>query len=176
MFFIYILCAAVVLGFLLYRRLQRGAYLLGGVMEAAPQVRAAAKRLGFHAQPNVHSIVSIHTADLCVAAMASAFAQMDDHGAPVDEVLTASLQKRLQADPQAAADMTVLGGWLVEQGGGVTPAFERLTNRLKQLDHGPYFDKLMRVMGDVTAAGTKGMPSARQADAMGALARIFRTA
>jgi hypothetical protein len=28
----------------------------------------------------------------------------------------------------------------------------------------------------VAAAGTKGMPSPRQADAMGALARIFRTA
>jgi len=108
--------------------------------------------------------------------MAAAFALMDDNTAPGDAILAAALQKHLHVGADLTVDMITLAKWLVEQGGGPTPAFERLTKRLKQLDHGTSFDKLMRVLGDVAAAGTKGMPSPRQADAMGALARIFRTA
>jgi hypothetical protein len=79
-------------------------------------------------------------------------------------------------EPAEGADLAALGGWLVAQSGGPTPAFQQLTKRLKQLAHGAEFDKLMRLLGDVTAAGTKGMPSPAQADALGALARVFRTA
>lgn len=171
---IFLLCAAVVAGYLVWRRLQRGAYLVTRVIAAPPAVRAAAKRLEFRAQPNVHTIVSLHSPELCVSAMACAFAQMDPTADTPD--LTVPLQNRLGLSEQDAADMNVFAPWVVEQGGGPTPAFERLTKRLKQLDHGTDFDKLMRVLGDVTATGTKGMPSAAQADAMGALARIFRTA
>ncbi|MEH6644145.1 hypothetical protein [Sulfitobacter sp.] len=173
---ILILGGLIAVGFLTYRRFQRGAYLAGDMSVAPAPVRAAAKRLGFHAQPNVHSIVSVPTAELCVAAMAVAFAQMDDKVTPDEDVIITSLKKHLQLEQQEAQDMALMGPWLVEQGGGPTPAFERLTKRLKQLDHGPVFSKMMNVIGDVKAAGTKGMASARQADAMGTLARIFRTA
>lgn len=171
-----LMTATLPAGFLLMRRLQRGAHLLGGLMAAPAPVRAAAKRLCFCSQPNVHSIVSIHSADLCVAAMACAFTQMDNNATPAAYVLTAFLQKRLGLSAGEARDRTTVGAWRVPQGGGPTPAFERLTTRLKQLDHRPHFDRLMRVTGDVSAAGSKGMPGARQADAMGALVRIFRTA
>ncbi|WP_299023848.1 hypothetical protein [uncultured Sulfitobacter sp.] len=173
---ILLLAATALAGFLLYRRLQRGAYLIGGMIEAPAPVRAAAKRVGFHAQPNVHSIVSIHTPELCLAAMAVAFARMDEHTEHPHATLQQSMRKHLGLDDQRVADYCALAPWLVDQGGGPTPAFERLTKRLKQLDHGPYFGKMMSVLGDITAQGTKGMPSAAQADAMGALARIFRTA
>lgn len=176
MLYIFILCALIVIGFVLYRRFQRGAYFAGGKIAAPAPVRAAAKRLGFDARPDVHSIVSIPTPELCVAAMASAFAQMDDTTPPDAAVIETSLRKHLQLDAQQAQDMALMAPWLVDQGGGPTPAFERLTKRLKQLDHGPYFGKMMNVIGDVKANGTKGMASPRQADAMGMLARIFRTA
>jgi len=168
--------ALIVAALLLYRRFQRGAHLIGGVMDAPAPVRAAAKRVGFTAQPNVHSIVSIHSPELCVATMALAFAKMDTNAPADTEVIRQSLQKHLQLDTQKTDDYCVLAPWLVDQGGGPTPAFAHLTKRLKQLDHGPYFGKMMSVLGDVTASGTKGMPSAPQADAMGTLARIFRTA
>ncbi len=111
-----------------------------------------------------------------MTAMAIAFAHMDASRQVDDDLLIASLQKRLAVSPSEAADMATLGKWLVAQGGGATPAFQHLTKRLKQLDHGPDFDRLMRVLGDITAAGTRGMPSAPQANALGALARVFRTA
>lgn len=171
-----LLLAAVAIGAFLYRRAQRGQSESAVVLAAPTAVRAAAKRLGYHAQSNVHSTASVHTSELCVAAMAAAFARMDKSQQLPDEVLIPSLQRRLQVDASEAADMATLAPWLVAQEGGAAPAFQRLTKRLKQLDHGPDFDKLMRVLGDVTAAGSKGMPSAAQADAMGALARIFRTA
>lgn len=170
-----LICALGVLGFYAYRRLQRGAYLFGGTMDAPAAVRSAAKRLDYRVQPDVHATLCIHTPEICVAAMATAFAQMDPETLP-EGLLIRALEKRLTVTPEQAADMATLGAWVVTQAGGPTPAFQRLTKRLKQLDHGPDFDKLMRVLGDVTAAGTKGMPSAPQADALGALARIFRTA
>lgn len=173
---IVLLCAAVVVGFFVMRRMQRGAYVAHGMISAPPQIRAAAQRLGFRAEPNTHSIVSLHSGELCICAMATAFAQMDEHTKTTEALLVRSCEKHLGIDTSTALDAVLVAPWLVEQGGGPTPAFERLTKRLKQLDHGTYFDKLMRVLGDVTAAGTKGMPSAAQADAMGALARIFRTA
>lgn len=176
MLVIVLLLAAIAIGAYVYRRLQRGAFITVGVIAAPAPVRAAAKRLGYRAQPNVHSVNSIHTPELCVSAMAAAFARMDKSSKLPDDVFIASLQKRLQVTKAEATDMATVTPWLVAQADGATPAFQRLTKRLKQLDHGPDFDKLMRVLGDVTAAGTKGMPSAAQADALGALARIFRTA
>ena len=176
MFEIILLLVAIAAAAYAYRRMQRGAFITVGVIAAPTPIRAAAKRLGYRAQPNVHSTASIHTPELCVTAMAAAFARMDKTRKLPDDVLIASLERRLQVNTEEATDMAILAPWLVAQAGGATPAFQRLTKRLKQLDHGPDFDKLMRVLGDVTAAGTKGMPSAAQADAMGALARIFRTA
>jgi hypothetical protein len=171
-----LLLGAIAVAAYVYRRVQRGAYIAAGTMAAPAPVRAAAKRLHYSAQPNVHSTASIHTPELCVAAMAAAYACMDKTAKLPDEALIACLQNRLQISEGEARDMVILAPWLVAQEGGASPAFQRLTERLKQLDHGPDFDKLMRVLGDVSAAGTKGMPSAQQADAMGALARIFRTA
>lgn len=171
-----LLGAALIAAYAVYRHFQRGAYIAGGYMDAPARVRAAARRVGFQAQPNVHSIVSLHSPELCVTAMALAFAQMDDKMAPCNETLASALQKHLQVSDDQIEDFCTFCPWLITQGGGPTPAFERLTKRLKQLDHGPYFGKMMSVLGDVAASGTKGMPSARQADAMGALARIFRTA
>ncbi|KEJ89651.1 hypothetical protein [Sulfitobacter donghicola] len=176
MIYILVICGALGAAYFLFRHFQRGAYVIGSYMEAPAEVRAAAKRVGFKAQPNVHSITSLHSPELCVAAMAFAFAQMDDNQEPCEETLAKAVSKHLQVDPLQIDDFCTLAPWLVDQGGGPTPAFDRLTKRLKQLDHGPYFGKMMNVLGDMTAAGTKGMPSARQADAMGALARIFRTA
>lgn len=173
---IVLLFAALATGAYVYRRVQRGAFITVGVIAAPAPIRAAARRLGYRAQPNVHSVNSIHTPEICVAAMAAAFARMDKDSKLPDDVFATSLQKRLHVSTAEAGDMTILAPWLVAQGDGATPAFQRLTKRLKQLDHGPDFDKLMRVLGDVTAAGTKGMPSAAQSDALGALARIFRTA
>lgn len=144
--------------------------------DTAPPLRAAAKRLDFRLDPRTDAVARISTTELCVATMASAFAQMDDHAACGADCIIASLQKHLHVDATTARDMLTVAPWIIAGSGDPTQAFERLTKRLKQMDHGPQFNKLMAVLGDVTAAGSKGMPSARQADAMGALARIFRTA
>jgi hypothetical protein len=158
------------LAFLIHRR------RLTGADPAAATLRAAAKRLGYGMQPDADPVAAIHTPALCICAMASAFARMDAGGLRADDLLVASLQKRLAVGAPEAADLVLLGDWIVAQRGGATPAFQHLTTRLKHIGHGPDFDRLMRVLGDVSAAGTRGMPSAPQADALGALARVFRTA
>jgi hypothetical protein len=173
---ILVLSAAAVAAYLLWRRLQRSGHLASGVSEAPAPVRAAARRLSFRAQPDMPPIQSIQSPEICVAAMAVAFARMDGTAPPDDAVLGAALHRRLRVAADKIDDTLVLAHWLVDQGDGPAPAFERLTQRLRQLDHGPWFGKLMEVLGDVTAAGTRGMPAPRQADALGTLARIFRTA
>lgn len=170
-----ILLAAAFVGYLLYSRSTGGPAGIASTI-SDPDIRAAAKRLEFAPVTARDPIACLHSSALCITAMATAFAAMDANSQADAAMRSASFEKRLGMNAEQARDATVLAPWLVTQGGGPTPAFERLTKRLKQLDHGPCFDKLMRVLGDVTAAGTKGMPSAAQADAMGALARIFRTA
>ncbi|RKE95727.1 hypothetical protein [Sulfitobacter guttiformis] len=159
-----------------YRRFGRSSLGGGGGMTAPAPVRAAARRLGYRVQPNGHITQSIHTPELCIAALATAFSQMDKREHLPEGVIAASLEKRLNVEAREAGDLAMLGTWLVTQSGGASPAFQLLAKRLKQLDHGPDFDKLMRVLGHITAAGSKGMASAPQADALGALASIFRTA
>ncbi|MEQ6248396.1 hypothetical protein ABMC89_05850 [Sulfitobacter sp. HNIBRBA3233] len=176
MLYIIILAGVLFTGLLILRKLQRGPYIAGGLMDAPAPVRKAAKRAGLHAKPNTEIIASIASSEICIAALGQAFAQMDNAGAVQDTALQTALKKHLKLDASAAQDLTVLAPWIVAQGGGPTPAFDALTRRLKRLDHGTAFDKLMRVLGDISAAGQRGMPSARQSDAMGALARVFRTA
>jgi hypothetical protein len=139
-------------------------------------VRKSARRLEYVPKADAHPVNCINTPELCVTAMAFAFAWMDPRGALADATLIAIVTKRLNISPTEAMDMVTVAAWLMSMEGGVQPCFQRLTRRLKQLDHGPDFDRLMRVLGDVTAAGTKGMPSPAQSDALGALASVFRTA
>ncbi|QUJ75090.1 hypothetical protein KDD17_08550 [Sulfitobacter albidus] len=171
---ILLLAGLLVTGFFAWRYIQRGPFIADDLMDAPREVRAAAKRQGVQAQPNVYLIDSLSSADVCVAALAACFARMDDAAPVADATLHRALAKHLRCDAATADDLVTLGPWVAAQGG--ERAFERLTQRLKRLDHGPYFDRLMSVLGNVAAAGSKGMPSARQADALGSLARIFRTA
>lgn len=170
-----ILLAAAVVGFLLYSRSTGGPTRSASTI-ADPDIRAAAKRLEYAPATGRDPIACLHCPRLCTAAMATAFAAMDANSMADASLRAATFEKRLGLSADQARAAAILAPWIVAQGGGPTPAFAQLTTRLKQLDHGPSFDKLMRVLGDITAAGSKGMPSAAQADAMGALARIFRTA
>lgn len=168
-----ILAGLAVLAALLYHRSTRSFTDDSG---ARPALSLAARRAGMPLAPPQTAIARIPTPALCACAMATAFAQMDARGPIPAQKLLAAARRRLSLDAQTAEDHLTLAFWLVEQGGGPTPAFAALTTRLKQLDHGPQFDQLMALLGDITAAGSKGMPSPAQADAMGALARVFRTA
>jgi len=84
-----------------------------------------------------------------------------------------ALRKHLQLDAENAQEIAVLGRWLVEESGGPTQGFERLARKLRKLDAGDSFDRLMAVLSDIADAAD-GPPSARQSDALADLARIFR--
>jgi hypothetical protein len=170
------LCAAALAGLVIYRRLWPGGLGAAPILAAPPPVRAAAKRLDIVAQPGTDPTDSLPCANICIAAMAVAFARMDDESFPCEGTIGTPLRRHLHTDAAQAHDIWTMPPWLVDEGGTPTQAFERLSKRLKRLDHGPYFGRMMGVLGDVTTAGTRGMPTAPQVDAMGALARIFRTA
>ncbi len=71
--------------------------------------------------------------------------------------LTAFFVRQRDARISHGVIIQTLAPWLASQGDGPSPAFERLT---KQLDHGPYFAKLMRVLGGVATAGSKNILAA----------------
>lgn len=176
MLYILILAGLVITGFFVLRRQQHGPTVANDMADAPVGVRRAAKRQGLCAQPNTPITASLPTCEICIGALAYAYAQMDDNQTAEPPDLHAPLTKHLRIDAPTADDLATLGPWIVDRAGGPKAAFDALTVRLKQLDHGPYFGRLMSILGDVGAAGSGGMPSARQADALGALARIFRTA
>ncbi|UWR23645.1 hypothetical protein [Sulfitobacter sp. S190] len=143
--------------------------------DAPAEVQAAARQIGYRPKAASHPVDAIDDTALCVAAMATAFAQMDQTTEnATHERVALALGKHLKLGTENAQAHATVGGWLAGQCDSPTSAFDRLTKRLKRLDHGPWFDRLMHVLGDVGRA--KGMPSPQQADALGALARVFRTA
>lgn len=158
-----LLPAAVIVGVTLYRSSQEGARVPMGVIAAPAQVRTAAKRPGYAIRSDL-------------SAMAAAFARMDENHNLPDAPPSACLQMRLHTGAAQANAMTTLPPGLVAQSGEAAPAFQQLTKRLRQVDPGPGFDKRIGMLGDVTAPGSTEMPSAAQADKMGGLVRIFRTA
>jgi hypothetical protein len=166
----FVLRAAAFVGLYVYRRLQRGAGLALGSMAAPAPIRAAVKRSDWRAQPSGHACVSITRPVLCGSGRIKATARRNKHGERSNTVPTLSSQKTLHANEVRAPD---IAPWFLAQGGGATSAFQCLTIRLKQLDHGQHFDKFMRVLGTLTAPGTKGLPHSSKPDTLGALARIF---
>ncbi|AXI46036.1 hypothetical protein C1J03_08420 [Sulfitobacter sp. SK012] len=155
-------------------RVKRGAEMASGLMDAAQDVRGAARRFGFRRQGNQHPVEAVEDPNLAVAALATAFMQLDDlPTADARRALDVALRCHLNLDGDTAQEIEVLGHWLVEQCGGAAPAFSRLSKRLHKLDEGASFPTLIEILSEVTSAGSKGGPSTRQSEALTDLAHVF---
>ena len=168
------LAGLAVTAYIWLNRAKQSADVAGELVNAAIDVKNAARRFGFRRRANQHSVDGIDDPKLAIGGLAVAFLELDD--LPTAEARAKTdhaLRKHLDLDGETAQEVTVLGRWFVEECQGPVQAFPRLAKKLKALDGAASFQPLMAVLGDITAA-TGGTPSGRQSDALAQLARIFR--
>lgn len=172
--FLLALLGAIVTAYIWANRAKRGAEVAREAVDIARTVKNAPRRYGFTRRANQHPVEGIDDPDIAIGGLAVAFLELDDlPTAQTRARMDVALRKHLQLDAENAQEIAVLGRWLVEESGGPTQGFERLARKLRKLDAGDSFDRLMAVLSDIADAAD-GPPSARQSDALADLARIFR--
>ncbi len=167
------LAGIAITAYVWFNRVQRGAEVATDLLEAASDVKNAARRLGFRRRANQHAVEGIDDPNLAISGMAMAFLELDD--LPTADTRAAtdiSLRKHLNMDADTASEVAILGRWFVSECGSPDAAFTRLAKKLRKI-HGPAsFEPLMAILNDIATSGT-GTPSAKQSEALSDLARIF---
>ena len=143
----------------------------GDVAEMANDVRLAARRFGFRRKTNLHPVESIEDPRLAIAAIATAFIELDDlPTAEQRQRLTVQLRSKLRADADEAEEMEVLGRWFMTECGGPEAAVARISRKLYKLGGSEQTEPLM----DVLKGAVEGGLSDRQRDALEDITRALR--
>jgi hypothetical protein len=161
--------------YFLIMRARRGAEMASDLLDVADDIRAAARRFGFHKKYNQHPIESVDTPNLALGALATAFIELDDlPTAETRENLQNALQEHALMTRQESEEVMVLGRWLVFECTGAVSAVPRLAKKLRELDkEGAGFAQLMSVLQEVAAGQSQGL-SQRQKEALEELKTVFR--
>ncbi len=122
------------------------------LVDAANDVRLAARRFGFRRKANKHPADIIEDPNIAIAAIGDAFIELD--GFPTHEdkqALTISVAKTCGVSARDAADLVVLGRWIVGQCNGPLPAIDRLSRNLYRESKTLHFQKVMDVIKSTTS-------------------------
>lgn len=154
-------------------RLRMAKQALEEVSNVAGDVIAAARRMGFKRQTNVHPVESIEEPELAVAALGVAF--LDLASLPTAEqlaTLKTAICNDLAVDHIKADEMLIISRWLVNECKTPQQAFSRLLKRLSKLDKNG-FQPLLAVLTSMKDGSVTDL-NPRQRDALGEVASIFR--
>ena len=144
--------------------------VVGDVADMANDVRLAARRFGFNRKMNVHPVESIEDPRLAIAAIGSAFIELDDlPTAEQRKLLQVQIRSKLRASAEEAEEMEVLGRWFMTECGGAEPAVARLSRKLYKIGGADQMEPLM----DVLKASVTTL-SDRQRDALEDITRAMR--
>ncbi|WP_238367048.1 hypothetical protein [Mesobacterium pallidum] len=144
------------------------------LMEAANDVRLAARRFGFTRRSSQHPVEALDDHRLAIAALGEAFVELDDlPTAEQRRALAASLGRATGLTLADAEEMLILGRWLVGQCGGAVQAIPRIGRKLYKLRGAEGFQPLIDVVQATAQAGT-GQLSPSQKEALEDLRRAFR--
>lgn len=134
-------------------RAQNARDVVGDVADMANHVRLAARWFGFSRKMNVHPVESIEDPRLAIAAIGSAFIELDD--LPTVEQrqhLAVQLRSKLRADAAEAEEMEVLGRGFMSECGGA----KRLSRNLYPRGGTEQMEPLMDIFkGSVTSRSDK---------------------
>lgn len=167
------LISAAAVAYFWMNRARNAADLAGDLVNAANDVRLAARRFGFKRRANIHPVEAIEDADVAVGALAVAFLELDDlPTADQRTVLEDSLAKTLALPTKDASELAVLGHWFVTECGTPSQAVARISRKLYKLNGADSFEPLVQVLGDIAGAGN-GL-SESQKDALEDVKRAFR--
>ncbi|WP_425098653.1 hypothetical protein [Tropicibacter sp. S64] len=144
------------------------------VLDAANDVRLAARRFGFRRRTNVHPADSIEDPTVALAALGSAFAELDDLPSKEQrEALVVAIARQGRVSSNEAAEMLVLGRWIMTECGSPEQAVPRLAKRLVKLQGQEGFQSLLEIVQAVAKAGS-GALSGKQKEALDDIRRIYR--
>lgn len=155
-------------------RARNAAEMTSDVLDAANDVRLAARRFGFRRQAKRHPADTIEDPNIALAALGCAFVELDD--LPTREqrlALTSGLGRVTRLDLDTVEELQTLGRWIMQECGGAQPAIARLTRPLNKMQGAVGFENLMDVVQGVAKAGT-GSLSPKQTDTLDDIKRAFR--
>ncbi len=141
------------------------------LLDAANDVRLAARRFGFKRRTNVHPVDDIEDPNVAIATIATAFIELDDLPTRNQrDQLAVQLQYQLNQDPKTAEELMVLGRWLMLQCERPDAAISRVTRRLYKFNGVQSVEPLMTVLKNL--AGEK--LSDTQSDSLAEISRALR--
>jgi uncharacterized tellurite resistance protein B-like protein len=144
------------------------------VMDAANDVRLAARRLGFRRRHNEHPADSIDDANIAIAALGASFLELDDYpSAEQKEALIRGMRETLKISHKDAEELSILGRWIMSESGGAQPAVTRVTRRLFKLSQQAHFEPLMEIVKEIAKFGD-GSLSEKQKTALEDIQRGLR--
>lgn len=144
------------------------------LLDMANDVRLAARRFGFRRQANLHPAESIEDPQIAMAAIASAFVELDDlPTADQRAALTREMARTFDVSAKDAEELSVLGRWMVAECGTPDAAISRLSRKLNRLSGADGFTRLMTLVQTAAQTGS-GQLSRKQSEALDDIKRAFR--
>ncbi|MEM7320452.1 MAG: hypothetical protein AAF408_15715 [Pseudomonadota bacterium] len=149
-----------------YFRIRNVAHTAQDLLEAANDVRLAARRFGFRRNADIHPVEAIEDPRIALAALGAGFLELDDFPtAEQRDALVSALRENLNVKHDDAEELLILGRWLVGECNGPQQAIPRLTRRLYKLSGQQDFEAVMALVKFVARFGT-GDLSAKQKAAL----------
>ena len=153
-----------------YYRLQSAQRGAADLLDAANDVRLAARRFGFKRKLNVHPVDSIEDARLAAAGIVHAIASMGGAvTADQERQMLLQFQSVFGVDKTEADEIGTFARWIADQCGTRAEAVRRLAKRLRQLA-GPEARSDLETM----IAAVSPQPGDDEADALSIIDRAFR--
>lgn len=156
-----------------YNRAKSARNAAGDLVNAANDVRLAARRFGFRAKSNVHPADDIEDGRLAAAGLAAALAGVDGPLTRGEiDALTLETRVILQAEAPEARDIAAFGQWLAGQCGTPDEAVRRLTKTILRTVGNGVGEDVELLATRVAEAG--GPLNERQRDVLDRMRRAFQ--
>ena len=169
--FILSLIAIAGAAFFWFNRAQNAKDAAVDLLDAANDVRLAARRFGFKRRTNVHPVDDIEDPNVAIATIATAFIELDDLPTQNQrDQLSVQLQYQFNLSQKGAQELMVLGRWLMQQCERPDAAISRVTRRLYKFDGVQSIEPLMTVLKNLAEENL----SDSQTDSLGEITRAFR--
>jgi len=142
-------------------RARNAAEMTGELLDAANDVRLAARRFGFKRKSKIHPVDSIEDARVAGAAIVAALVRQAGRVTPEQEdTWLVQMQSKFNVGKPEAKELSVLGDWLVGQCSTPSNAVPRISRRLAQLAGPAALPDMEEMIQAVFGADGAALPSA----------------
>ena len=146
-----------------YWRAKMAREAAGDVMDAANDVRLAARRFLYKRKHNTHPADCVEDARLAAAGIAVAVATMDTPISQAEiKTLTDEMRKTFGIDEREALDMLSFGRWIAGQCGTNEEAVRRLSKRIAALAGAEALPDLLQIVERTATADGREMDELEQ--------------